>query len=114
MSCPPKYQSLINNALANNDDVDYVLIEPGTYEEQLIINIPQIRNPFDWKQLENTIKFTFRDYWKCYPADGGGKIYLENIKITNGTRSGIYINNSLYFFINACLSEIILFVRQYK
>lgn len=97
-------QSLINNALANNDDVDYVLIEPGTYEEQLIINIPQNKEiHLIGRSYENTtISLPSGITGNVISADGGGKIYLENIKITNGTRSGIRINNSTKMNISNC------------
>jgi hypothetical protein len=97
-------QSGINSALANSSDVNYIYIESGTYSEQLIINIPSGREIHLIGSSSDTTVISLPSgvTGNVISADGGGKIYLEKVKITNGTRSGIRINNSTVLLISYC------------
>ena len=100
-------RSSVNIAMANGSDTDYIYIGNGTYNEQVIINIPAGQElHLIGESRENTIiSLPAGITGNVLSADGGGKIYLEKVTITNGTRSGIYINNNIEFLIEDCCIE---------
>jgi hypothetical protein len=104
ISLAEKVQPAISQALANSDDIDYIYIPAGTFEEQIIIVIPTGQEiHLIGSGPDNTIiSLPSAKTGNVISADGGGKIYIEGIKIINGTRSGISINNDTYVYLNNC------------
>ena len=88
-------------------DSNYIYIESGTYSEQLIINIPSGREIHLIGSSSDTTVISLPSgvTGNVISADGGGKIYLEKVKITNGTRSGILNKNSTIIYLKECLIE---------
>jgi hypothetical protein len=99
-----KIQSSISIALNNSDDIDYIYIPAGTFVEQLIIVIPsgQEIHLIGIGPDSTIISLPSGKTGNVISADGGGKIFIEGMKITNGTRSGISINNDTYVYLNNC------------
>ena len=97
-------QSKINIALSNSDDIDYIYIAAGTFEEQIIIVISSGKEiHLIGSGSESTIiSLPSSMTGNVISCDGGGKIFLDDMKIMNGNRSGVYINNSVDIFINNC------------
>ena len=99
-----KIQPAINKALANGDNIDYIHIAAGTFEEQIIIG------NFSGQEIhligigpDNTIiSLPSGIDGNVISADGWGKVFIENMKIMNGTQSGISINNDTYVYLNNC------------
>lgn len=106
--CPGEsIQLCINEAIANDCDINYIYIDSGTYFEQLIINIPKEKEIYLIGHDNDSTIICRPDEMigNVISIDGGGKIHLKNIRITNGSRSGIYINNNVTVLINNCSLE---------
>jgi predicted outer membrane repeat protein len=99
-----KIQPAINKALTNSDNIDYIYIAAGTFEERIIIVIsPGQEIHLIGSGPDNTIiSLPSGLTGNVISADGGGKIFIEGMKIMNGTRSGIRINNSTELTIQNC------------
>ncbi|MCL4385136.1 MAG: DUF4214 domain-containing protein [Cyanobacteria bacterium] len=97
-------QSAVNLALNNSDNIDYINVGAGTFIEQLIMVIPvgQEIHITGSGSDTTTISLPTGITGNVISLDGGGKVFLEGIKVTNGTRSGIRINNSTELNIRNC------------
>ncbi|MHB1345868.1 MAG: DUF4214 domain-containing protein [Candidatus Humimicrobiaceae bacterium] len=100
-------QSKINIALTNSDDIDYIYIAAGTFEEQIIIvispgkEIHLVGSGSDATIISLPASMT----GNVISCDGGGKIFLDDMKIMNGNRSGILNKNMTEVTLNNCIIE---------
>jgi len=97
-------RSAVNLALNNSDNIDYINVGAGTFIEQLIMVIPagQEIHITGSGSDTTTISLPSGVTGNVISLDGGGKVFLEGVKVTNGTRSGISINNNTYVFLSNC------------
>ncbi|MCX6383236.1 MAG: hypothetical protein NTV16_01945 [Actinobacteria bacterium] len=102
-----KIQPAINKALTNSDNIDYIYIAAGTFEERIIIVIysGQEIHLIGSGPNNTIISLPSGLTGNVISADGGGKIFIEGIKIMNGTRSGILNKNMTDISLNNCVIE---------
>ena len=100
-------QAAINLALSNSDSIDYIYIGSGTFNEQIIIVIPNGQEiHITGNGADNTIiSLPSGLNGNVISLDGGGRVYIDGIKVTNGTRSGILNKNSTNLIIKNCKIE---------